>query len=78
MVPTFTAAADIIASSELTGLVPARYARYVADLTGAHVYEIPADLPTLSMSQAWHVCNDLDPAHPWFRGEIGAALTGTE
>lgn len=64
VVPTFTAAAHIIVSSDLTGLIPARYARQVAARTGAHWYEIPAALPTLMISQAWHVRHDLDPAPP--------------
>jgi DNA-binding transcriptional LysR family regulator len=75
VVPTFTAAAHIIANSELTGLLPARYAHQVAALTGAHLYAIPAELPTLPMSQAWHVVrHDLDPAHHWLRSHITAAF----
>jgi DNA-binding transcriptional LysR family regulator len=74
VVPTFAAAAAIIASSELTGLLPARYARQVAALTGAHRYEIPAELPVLPIAQAWHVRHDLDPAHRWLRGQVAAAL----
>jgi len=72
VVPTFTAAAHIIASSKLTGLLPARYARQYAALAAAQVYDIPAELPTLPVSQAWHVRHDLDPAHQWLRGEIAA------
>jgi len=74
VVPTFTAAAHIIVSSELTGLIPARYASQVAARTGAHCYEIPAALPTLTISQAWHVRHDLDPAHHWLRTQITAAF----
>jgi DNA-binding transcriptional LysR family regulator len=51
VVPTYTAAAHIIASSGLTGLVTAGYASQVAALTGARVYEIPAELPTLPISR---------------------------
>jgi DNA-binding transcriptional LysR family regulator len=76
VVPTFTAAAHIITSSPLTGLIPASYAALVSALTGAHLYEIPADLPTLPLSQAWHVRHDLDPAHHWLRSQI-AAVTET-
>jgi len=70
VVPTYTAAAHIIASSGLTGLVTASYASQVAALTGARVYEIPASLPTLTISQAWHVRHDLDPAHHWLRRQV--------
>lgn len=74
VVPTFTAAAHIIASSELTGLISAGYAAQVAALTGARVYEIPAELPAMDLSQAWHVRHDLDGAHQWLREQIAAVL----
>jgi DNA-binding transcriptional LysR family regulator len=77
VVPTFTAAASIIASSGLTGLLGARYARLVAGLTGARVYEVPAELPALPMSQAWHVRHDLDPAHRWLRDQVAAVFGRT-
>jgi DNA-binding transcriptional LysR family regulator len=76
-VPTFTAAAHIIADSELTGLISGRYAEQFAALTGAHVYEIPAELPALPLSQAWHVRDDLDPAHQWLRRQVAAVLRAT-
>lgn len=76
-VPTFTAAAHIIANSELTGLIAGRYAEQFAALTGAHVYEIPAELPALPLSQAWHVRDDLDPAHQWLRRQVAAVLRAT-
>ena len=70
----FPAAAQIIARSELTGLIAAGYAAQFAALTGAHVYEIPAPLPALPLSQAWHVRHDLDPAHQWLRRQVAAVL----
>ena len=77
MVPTYTAAAHIILGSELTGLVTAGYAAQVAARTGACVYRIPAELPELSISQAWHVRHDLDPAHRWLRDQVAAVLRET-
>jgi DNA-binding transcriptional LysR family regulator len=77
VVPTFTAAAHIIAGSRLTGLITAGYAARAADLTGAHLYEIPAELPEFQLSQAWHVRHDLDPAHQWLRNQIAAVLRPT-
>ncbi len=72
VVPTFTAAAHIILSSGLTGLLTGRYARQVAALTGARVYDVPAELPALPVSQAWHLRHDLDPAHHWLRTQVAA------
>lgn len=75
VVPTFTAAAHIIASSDLTGLVTAGFAKEFASLTGAHVYEIPVDLQKLEISQAWHVRQDLDPGHKWLRSQIREVIS---
>jgi DNA-binding transcriptional LysR family regulator len=74
VVPTFTAAAHIITNSELTGLISARYARQVAAVTGARVYDVPAELPVLPISQAWHGRHDLDPAHHWLRQQVVASV----
>jgi DNA-binding transcriptional LysR family regulator len=74
IVPTFTAAADIITASQLTGLVPSRYATQVSAATGAHLYDIPATLPLMPISQAWHGRHDRDPAHQWLRQQVAATL----
>lgn len=76
VVPTFTAAAHIITGSDLTGFLPARFAAQVAARTGAHVYEIPAELPRVPLAQAWHVRHDLDPAHQWLRERIAEVAVG--
>jgi DNA-binding transcriptional LysR family regulator len=78
VVPTYTSAAYIIASSELTGLITTSLAAQVAALTGARFYEIPAELPEAQMSQAWHVRHDLDPAHQWLRNHIVAIFRERE
>jgi DNA-binding transcriptional LysR family regulator len=78
VVPTHTAAAHIIVGSELTGLLPARYARHFAALAGAHVFDIPAELPPLPIAQAWHVRHDLDPAHRWLRSQVAAVFRAGE
>jgi DNA-binding transcriptional LysR family regulator len=73
-VPTFPAAAHIVARSALTCLFPARFASEVAELTGAHLYEVPADLAPVSLSLAWHLRHDLDPAHRWLRDQVTEAF----
>jgi len=75
VVPTYTAAAHIIVNSGLTGLITASYAQQVATVTGARLYDIPAELPGLPISQAWHVRHDLDPAHHWLREQVTAAVS---
>jgi DNA-binding transcriptional LysR family regulator len=70
VVPTFTSAAHMILTSELTGLLPARYAAQVAVLSGAGVFPVPAELPRLPIQQGWHTRHDTDPAHRWLRLQI--------
>jgi DNA-binding transcriptional LysR family regulator len=67
VVPTYTSAAHMILTSDLTGLLPARYAAQVAALSGSHIFSVPADLPRLSIQQGWHIRHDTDPAHHWLR-----------
>jgi DNA-binding transcriptional LysR family regulator len=74
VVPPLTSAAHMILRSELVGLLLARYARSVAARSGAHVFAIPSGLPTLAISQAWHVRHDTDFAHTWLRGQVRGAI----
>jgi DNA-binding transcriptional LysR family regulator len=74
VVPTFTSAAHMVLASDLVGLLPARYAGAIATAGGAHIFPIPAPLPVLVISQAWHVRNDADPAHTWLRSQVSHAV----
>jgi DNA-binding transcriptional LysR family regulator len=66
----------MILTSDLTGLLPARYATQVAALSGARAFPVPADLPGLTIAQAWHVRHDIDPAHQWLRAQLQQVATG--
>jgi len=70
VVPTFTSATHLVLTSALVGLFPHRYARQVAAFSGAHLFPIDAELPALSISQAWHVRYDTDLAHQWLRTQL--------
>ena len=73
VVPTFTSAAHIVLTTELIGLLPERYARQLVATSGAHVFDVDLDLPPVSISQAWHVRHDKDPAHRWLRQQLHLA-----
>jgi DNA-binding transcriptional LysR family regulator len=72
VVPTFTSAAHIVLNSNLVGLLPERYARQVI---GARMFPIGIDLPPITMSQAWHLRQDNDPAHQWLREQVQSVLS---
>ena len=73
VVPTFTSAAHVVLTSELVGLFPARYARQLAATSGARLFPVDLGLPLLSISQAWHLRHDKDPAHRWLRDQLHLA-----
>jgi len=80
IVPTHAAAALLILSARLTGLIAGFAAREVASATAVRVYEIPATLPPLPISAAWHLRYDADPEHRWLRSQvqdIARELAGT-
>jgi DNA-binding transcriptional LysR family regulator len=78
VVPTFTSASHIVLNSQLIGLLPERYARRVAATSGARIFPIDVDLPLITISQAWHLRHDNDPAHQWLRHQIEVVMADTE
>jgi DNA-binding transcriptional LysR family regulator len=80
IVPTHAAAALLILSAGLTGIMAGFAARELASATSVRSYEIPADLPPLPISAGWHARYDADPEHRWLRSllqDIASELAGT-
>ncbi|MGF1430699.1 LysR family transcriptional regulator [Kitasatospora sp. LaBMicrA B282] len=71
--PTFAAALLLLPGTGLTTMVPERLCRSAVAALGLHSFEIPAELPPLPISQAWHRRYDSDGAHAWLREQITAA-----
>jgi len=70
IVPTYAAAAFLVLTAGLTGILAGFAARQFAVATGIRTYPIPASLPPLPISAAWHARYDADPAHRWLRSQI--------
>jgi DNA-binding transcriptional LysR family regulator len=70
VVPTHAAAAFLILSASLTGILAGFAARELAATTSVRSYDIPAPLPPLPISAAWHARYDADPAHRWLRSQL--------
>lgn len=70
VVPTYAAAAFLVLTAGLTGILTAFAARQLAAATGVRTYPIPAALPPLPISAGWHSRYDADPAHRWLRTQI--------
>ena len=74
-VPSFLAAVEIVASTDLVVTLPASLARQVA-LSGRLVaVEPPIDLGSFTMSLVWHARRQDEPRHVWLRGLVVAAAT---
>jgi DNA-binding transcriptional LysR family regulator len=80
IVPKHAAAAFLILSARLTGIMAGFAAWGLASATSVRSYEIPADLPPLPISAGWHARYDADPEHRWPRSQIqdiASELAGT-
>jgi DNA-binding transcriptional LysR family regulator len=76
VVPGFPAALAIATTSELVGLVTHSFVRAEherrggADHARVHVFNLPVQTPSITVSQMWHPRIDNDPAHRWLRGVV--------
>ncbi|MEV7170224.1 LysR family transcriptional regulator [Streptomyces sp. NPDC093224] len=78
VVPGWCAALLLCRESDLVGLVPADSAAYHREVLGLRTFEIPLELPPLTVGMAWHPRNDADPEHLWLRDRVREAWTGSQ
>ncbi|MBR7839434.1 LysR family transcriptional regulator [Actinospica durhamensis] len=70
VVPTFAAAALMVASGRYVGLIPERLAEEHGPALSLHPFAIPAPLPEPDIRLSWHARLDADPAQRWLRETI--------
>jgi DNA-binding transcriptional LysR family regulator len=73
-VPSFFAAALVVARSDLVMTAPARVAASVADGFDLVSRPAPFPIPHFDIVMLWHESRDRDPAHRWLREVIVAAV----
>jgi DNA-binding transcriptional LysR family regulator len=61
----FSAALALARASDLIATVPARHTRNLR--TGLHSFDLPFELPPITISMLWHPRMDADSAHRWLR-----------
>jgi DNA-binding transcriptional LysR family regulator len=66
-VPSATAAVIAAARSDLITAVPSFLARSLAEVLPIVAFELPFDLPVITISATWHPRFDADPVHRWVR-----------
>lgn len=73
-VPTATVALVLLAGTDLVGRAALGLHAPLLDRFGLVTVDVPIDLPTITISQAWHARFDADPAHIWLRGLVRDAF----
>ncbi|MFD5826812.1 LysR family transcriptional regulator [Lentzea sp. NPDC060358] len=71
VVPFFSAATQLVASSDYVGLVPRRLAEQHA---GLRWFPIGLDLPEIEARMRWHARLDADPAQRWLREVVASCV----
>ena len=61
----FSAALALARASDLIATVPAQHTRNLH--AGLHSFDLPFDLPPITISMLWHPRMDADSAHRWLR-----------
>ncbi|GID05248.1 LysR family transcriptional regulator [Pseudomonas sp. 008] len=61
----FSATLALARASDLIATVPARHTQNLR--TGLHSFELPFELPPITISMLWHPRMDADSAHRWLR-----------
>jgi DNA-binding transcriptional LysR family regulator len=78
--PSFLAAPQVVAATDLVMVLPARLATALARQLRLATFQAPVEIPGFEMAMFWHDRHDSDPVHAFFRNEVAhvAALLETE
>lgn len=68
--PSFLAAPQVVAMTDLVMILPARIAAALAGQLRLAMFEPPVEIPGFRMAMFWHDRHDSDPAHAFIRREI--------
>jgi DNA-binding transcriptional LysR family regulator len=68
--PSFLVAPQVVATTDLVMVLPARIAAALEGQLHLATFEPPLDVPGFRMAMFWHDRHDSDPAHAFIRGEI--------
>ena len=71
----FSAALALARASDLIASVPAQHTRNLR--TGLHSFDLPFELPPITISMLWHPRMDADSAHRWLRDCVREVCAAT-
>ena len=70
VVPGFPTALSVALTSDLIALVPALYLLNQPMSEHVHVFELPFEARSITVSQMWHPRMERDPGHRWLREKV--------
>lgn len=70
-VPHFTFVRDVLSSTDLVAMLPARL---VTEVPGLQSIAPPIEIPGYEMVMLWHERSNLDPSHQWLRDVIVSTI----
>ncbi|HEX3902074.1 MAG TPA: LysR substrate-binding domain-containing protein [Polyangia bacterium] len=68
--PSFLAAPQVVAATDLVMILPARLATALAGQLRLATFEPPVQVPGFEMAMFWHDRHDSDPVHAFLRMEV--------
>ena len=68
--PGFQAALMMAATSDFIATVPAPFVQWAMAHHRLQIFKLPITMPTVNISQTWHVRQHADPVHRWLRQHV--------
>jgi DNA-binding transcriptional LysR family regulator len=68
--PSFLAAPQVVAATDLVMILPARLATALAGQLRLAMFQAPVEIPGFEMAMFWHDRHDADPVHAFLRMEV--------
>ena len=70
--PGFQSALVMAATSDFVAVMPEAFVRWAMAHHRLHIFKLPVTIPSVEVSQSWHVRQHADPVHCWLRGHVRA------
>jgi len=70
--PGFQSALVVAATSDFLAVMPEPFVRWAMAHHRLHIFKLPVTIPSVEVSQTWHVRQHADPVHRWLRGHVRA------
>ena len=76
MLSQYAAAAQVLAATDLLGVLPRRYVQASDAREALHITALPFEMPRLEIALLWHRRHERDAGHRWLRATIARLAPG--